>query len=88
MPPYRFAGPYPMTYPETRDTSGRILGLVGIGARRDLGEAPDRWWHEDPDGTDGTQEDGAAQPETPSGEAAPPAPDGPVPAPPAVAPGA
>ena len=43
---FSFAGPYPMTYPEGKDSQNRNLGLVAPGDIRDLDEPPDRWWRD------------------------------------------
>jgi hypothetical protein len=46
MPEYVFGAPYPMTFPENKDTAGMNLGLVEPGEIRDLDEPPGRWWRE------------------------------------------
>ena len=45
MPSYVFAGPYPTTYPETRDVNGANLGTVEPGDIRIFDDPPaDGWW--------------------------------------------
>ena len=39
-----FAGPYALTYPESRDAAGRGIGTVAPGDRRILVTAPDSRW--------------------------------------------
>lgn len=49
MPDYTFTAPYPLEYPENRDSSSVPLGLVQPGDIRDLDGPPDRWWQETTD---------------------------------------
>ena len=87
MPLYRFAGPTPYYFPASRDARGAPLGDVNPGDVRDLDEPVGQWWvPADSQGV--SDEDRARAAMEAAGEppAEPPAPDGPVPAPPAIVP--
>ena len=81
MPLYRFAGPGPYVYPETRDAHGRNVGQAEPGDVREFEQAPDPMW---------VPADGTEAPAQPADQPAGPEPalDGPQPAAPAVIPGA
>ncbi len=81
MPPFVFRAPSPYDYPASRDARGVPLGTVQPGDVRNLDEAIDRWWVP-VDGSEGHGQDEST--EAAEGTAPDPAPDGPVPAPPAV----
>jgi len=49
MPDHQFTGPYPLTYPESRDARGIPVGTAGPGDVRDLDEPLDQWWAPAPD---------------------------------------
>lgn len=55
MPEYLYAGLTGMTYPESRDTTGVLIGDVEPGDTRDLDAPPDSYWQ-------------LAAPETPAGK--------------------
>ena len=78
MPEYVLTGFMERYYPASRDAKGQPLGTVSPGDVRDLDEPPDMWWTPAVPVSD---EDRAAMTAD-----EPPAPDGPVPAPPAVIP--
>ncbi len=94
MPLYRFTGPTAWVYPETKDESGRNLGIVEPGDVRPFAEAPDHMWMPAPDGSGEARPEPASEPApAPEPEAEPeaeaePAPDGPQPDPSAYIPGA
>jgi hypothetical protein len=100
MPLYRFSGLVSHVYPETRDALNHPLGLVEPGDEREFEQPPDHLWVPAGDGSggdggEGTEPSGDSAAGNQDGtgeETAPPAqpetPAGPVPAPPAVIPGA
>ena len=90
MPSFVFAGPYPTTYPETRDVNGANLGTVEPGDIRIFDDPPaDGWWVPEipPRDGDGEGETPGPGAEGDAGEPGDETPPGPQPAAPAVIPG-